>query len=121
MREDEWNTGLSEEVWNAQPDDDKETAQKRIRKRKGVREWTNRFGDKFREGDKILIKKYTTEFSHQGPTYTSEMAERYEETEQVIDKILDTNDVCLNDEGFTWHLDWFKPIEPPLPEELFEI
>ena len=122
MKEDEWGTGLSEEVWNAQPDDSKEMAKDRIQKRKrGQHVWTNKFGDEFREGDRILIKKYTFEFNHQGPSYTSDMAERYEETKQVIDKILDNNDVCLKGEGFTWHLDWLEPIKPPLADELFEI
>jgi hypothetical protein len=122
MREDEWATGLSEEVWNARPEDSEKSARDRIQKRKKPnRVWTNNFGDEFREGDRILIKKHTFDFGCQAPTYTSDMAERYEETEQVIDKILDSDDVCLKDEGFTWHLDWLKPIEPPLPEELFEI
>ncbi len=49
------------------------------------------------------------------------MAEIYEETEQVIDTILEHADVSLKGEGFTWHLDWFTPMEPPLDDVLFEI
>lgn len=122
MKEDEWSTGLSREIWNARPDDSEEQAKKRIHRRtEQNRVWTNNFGDKFKDGDKVIIKKHNLEFASQGPSYTSEMAELYAESKVIIGRINSIRDVYLDDEGFTWHLDWMKPIRPPLEDELFEI
>ncbi len=118
---DVWKTDLSDETWDIRPEEVKNLEITHEACRLDKYRWQNHFGDIFKEGDEITIKKCHEDFKNQSPTYTDEMEELYAEKSCKIQRILQSAEVYLEGCRFTWHLDWLSPPPPPLEDELFEL
>ena len=118
-----WSTGLSDDVWDVRPKEQKRTNNAcQI----GDGEWRNNYGEILKVGMTVTIKRRIREWINQEPDYTDEMNERYAGGEYKIKKIKHAARVRLMEKftkeqiGFIWNIDWLEPLKP-LEDDLFEI